>query len=145
MNEIAFVIDGEVAAQGRPRAGKDRTGRTRIYDPAKSKDYKQFVRLMSSQHKPEKPYEGDIELFITVYKQIPKSMPKWQQALAREGKLRPLTKPDVDNYAKGIKDGMTGIIWRDDNQVTRLTIEKQYSDSPRAEVRVIEHPVPVRV
>lgn len=145
MNTITFTLDGKVQAQGRPRTGKNRyTGKVQVYDPATSREYKQFVRLVASQHKPEKPYEGEIELFVTVYKQIPKSMPKWQQELAREGKLRPLTKPDLDNYVKGIKDGMTGIIWRDDNQVARLIIEKLYSDSPRAEIKVVEHPLPVR-
>lgn len=142
--EIEFTIDGNVQAQERPKAGK-RNGRTVVYDPDKSRNYKQYVRLAASQHKPEKPLEGEIELVVVIYKQIPKSMPKWQQALARSGELRPVTKPDVDNYVKGIKDGMTGIIWRDDNQVTRLTVEKRYSDSPRAEIKVVGYPVPVRV
>ncbi|PAF13686.1 hypothetical protein CHH59_12620 [Shouchella clausii] len=143
-NVIEFTIDGEVQAQGRPRAGKTKYGKTTMYDPPTSRNYKQYVKLVASQYKPETPYEGEIELFVTVYKQIPKSMPKWRQELARAGKLRPVTKPDLDNYVKGIKDGMTGIIWRDDNQVTRLVVEKKYSDSPRAEIKIIERPLPER-
>lgn len=143
-NVIEFTIDGEVQAQGRPRAGKSKYGKTIMYDPANSRNYKQYVKLVASQHKPEKPYEGEIELFVTVYKQIPKSMPKWRQELARAGKLRPVTKPDCTNYVKGIEDGLTGIIWKDDNQITKLTVEKLYSDSPRAEIKVIERPLPVR-
>lgn len=144
MNTIEFTIDGEVQAQGRPRAGKTKYGKTIMYDPSASRNYKQYVKLVVSQYKPEKPYEGEIELSVVVYRKIPKSMPKWRQKLARAGKLRPVTKPDLDNYVKGIKDGMTGIIWRDDNQVTRLTIEKLYSDSPRAEIKVVERPLPER-
>lgn len=137
--QIEFTIDGEVTAQGRPRAGR-RGNKTVMYDPAKSKDYKQYVRLVASQHKPEKPLEGEIELVVVIYKQIPKSMPKWQQELARSGKLRPVTKPDCTNYVKGIEDALNGIIYKDDSQIVKLIIEKKYSDNPRAEITVKEVP-----
>nr|WP_238554466.1 RusA family crossover junction endodeoxyribonuclease [Geomicrobium sp. JCM 19038] len=75
---------------------------------------------------------------VDIYRQIPKSLAKYKRALAIEGKLRPITKPDVDNYVKGIKDGLSGIIWQDDKQVVDLTVRKWYSDEPRAEVRVKE-------
>ncbi|MEC2070323.1 RusA family crossover junction endodeoxyribonuclease [Alkalihalophilus marmarensis] len=134
---IRFTIDGEPVAQGRPRAGKDKyTGRTRVYDPAKSKDFKQYVKLVASQYKPPQPLEGEINLVVKVFKSIPKSMAKYKQEMARNGELRPTTKPDVDNYVKGVKDGMNGIIWRDDSQVVSLTVGKWYSDNPRVEVEV---------
>lgn len=135
---IAFTIYGEAVAQGRPRAGKTFTGKTVLYDPAKSRDYKQFVRLVASEHRPKQLLEGEIELELDVYRKIPKSYPKYKQALARENKIRPVTKPDVDNYVKGIKDGLSGVIWKDDNQVVSLTARKWYSDTPRVEIKVVE-------
>lgn len=75
---------------------------------------------------------------MDVYRQIPKSLAKYKRVLAIEGKLRPITKPDVDNYVKGIKDGLSGIIWQDDKQVVSMTVRKWYSEEPRAEITVKE-------
>ncbi|KYG28161.1 RusA family crossover junction endodeoxyribonuclease [Alkalihalobacillus trypoxylicola] len=133
MTTIGFVIDGEAVAQGRPRFGKGRA-----YDPTKSRDYKQYVRLVASQHKPAKPFEGQIALKVRVYKPIPKSMSKKLREEAIKGTIQPVTRPDVDNYVKGIKDGMNSVIWNDDSQVVELTVSKWYSENPRVEVEVTE-------
>ena len=45
-------------------------------------------------------------------------------------------KTDAVNVLKGIKDGCNGIIWRDDAQVVRIVLEKQYSETPGALVEV---------
>ncbi|WP_209121529.1 RusA family crossover junction endodeoxyribonuclease [Alkalihalobacillus sp. BA299] len=132
---ISFTIYGEPIAQGRPRATTI-NGQARLYDPMKSRDYKQYVKLVASENKPEKLLEGEIELIVDIYKPIPKSMPKYKRKMAIEGQLRPTTKPDVDNYVKGIKDGLSGIIWHDDKQVVSLTVRKWYSEIPRVEVKV---------
>lgn len=39
-------------------------------------------------------------------------------------------KPDVENLAKTVLDGMTGIVYTDDNQVVELTISKWRTDNP---------------
>jgi Holliday junction resolvase RusA-like endonuclease len=135
---IQFTINGETVAQGRPRAGKTRTGKTVVYDPTKSRDYKQFVKLIASQNRPSQPYEGPIMMQIDVYKQIPKSMPKYKRELALEGKLRPTTKPDTSNYAKGIEDALNGIIYKDDSQIVSSVINKFYSETPRVDITVCE-------
>jgi Holliday junction resolvase RusA-like endonuclease len=46
-------------------------------------------------------------------------------------------KPEADNVLKGIKDGSNEIIWRDDEQVMRIYIEKQCSETPGALVDVM--------
>lgn len=134
---ISFTIFGEPIAQGRPRASTV-NGQVRLYDPNKSRDYKQYVRLAAADHKPENLLEGELELTVDVYRPIPKSMPKYKREMAIEGKLRPITKPDVDNYVKGIKDGLSGIIWQDDKQVVSLVVRKWYSETPRVEITVCE-------
>lgn len=133
MKKISFTIDGEPVAQGRPRFGQGR-----VYDPSRSRDFKQYVKLVASQHKPPKPLEGELHLIVNVYRSIPKSMPKYKRELIKEDKLRPTTKPDVDNYVKSIKDGLKGVIWRDDSQVVSLVVAKWYSENPRVEVVVGE-------
>lgn len=133
MNVLKIEIPGDVQAQQRPRVTRNGT-----FDPKESKDYKSFVRLVASQIAPETLITEDIKLTIDIYRKMPKaisnSQKKLQQAL--NGELRPTTKPDIDNLAKGIKDGLSKVIWRDDSQVTELIALKWYSDNPRAEVMI---------
>lgn len=128
---IRFTIPGDVQAQQRPRITKFGT-----YDPKESKDYKSFVRLVASKHAPAVLITEPIKLTIDVYRKIPKSFSKKKTQEALEGTLRPTTKPDIDNLAKGIKDGLSKVLWHDDSQVYELIARKWYSDNPRAEVVV---------
>jgi len=73
---------------------------------------------------------------VKVYKPMLKKFSKKKLAEAEEGTLRLVTKPDVDNYVKGIKDALNKVIWNDDSQVVDLTVSKFYSESPRVEVLV---------
>lgn len=132
---IEFVIPGEAVAQGRPRASAA-NGTVRMYDPKKSRDFKQFVSLIASQNAPASLLEGELALRVKIYRPIPKSFSKKKTALAESGTLRPISKPDVDNYVKGVKDGCNKIIWKDDSQIVDLHVSKFYSNKPRVEVQV---------
>lgn len=132
---IQFTVYGEPVAQGRPRASTQ-GGFVRMYDPAKSKDYKDYVRLAASQHAPSSLLEGPIGMMLTVYRSMPKSFSKRKAALAEAGQIQPTTKPDVDNYLKGVKDALKGIIWKDDSQVVEVLTRKRYSARPRIEVKI---------
>lgn len=49
-------------------------------------------------------------------------------------------KRDVDNFHKLIQDAGTGIIYKDDDQIQKLTIEKFYDKAnPRAELIITEY------
>ena len=136
---IEFTVYGEPVAQGRPRAGKSwKTGKTVMYDPKKSRDFKQYVKLAASQYAPQELLSGPLELHVRVYKPTLKSFSKKRTREAEEGLRRPVTKPDVDNYVKGIKDGLSKVIWHDDNQIVDLHVSKFYSERPRVEIKVQE-------
>ena len=48
----------------------------------------------------------------------------------------PIKKPDVDNVAKIILDSISGIVYKDDKQIVKLTVSKKYSDIPKVEVKI---------
>ena len=137
---INITLYAEPVAQGRPRfstAG----GYARAYDPAKSRNYKQLLSLSAEEQLRQQGgamLDEPIFLSVRVYRSIPKSFSKKKQAQAERGELRPITKPDIDNYVKGIKDALNGICWRDDSLIIGYVepFGKFYSSQPRIEVDV---------
>ncbi|QTH44934.1 RusA family crossover junction endodeoxyribonuclease [Cohnella sp. LGH] len=132
---IAFTVYGEPVAQGRPRASTV-SGHVRLYDPAKSRDYKDYVRLAAAEHAPSKLLEGPLAVMVTAYRSIPKSFSKKKAAAAEAGEVYPISKPDADNYLKGVKDALKGVMWVDDSQVVDAYARKRYSFKPRIEVKI---------
>ena len=59
---IQFTVYGPPVAQGRPRAGKTKSGDVVMYDPGKSKDYKRYVSLVAGQNKPTQLIENAVSL-----------------------------------------------------------------------------------
>lgn len=136
MSEISFTVYGEPVAQGRPKFTTV-NGHAKAYDPEKSRNYKEIVRLEALKVRPEIPLEGALSLTVKAYRSIPKSFSKKKAEAAKRGELRPVTKPDLDNLIKGVKDSLKTIIWRDDSQVVDFgNSGKWYSDVPRVEITV---------
>ena len=99
-----------------------------VYDSQEVKNIKQKFESYLYKFKPEKPLEGAIE-FSTVW--IYKSKTK-------ETKPK-TTKPDLDNMNKLLQDAMTKLqFWKDDSQITRLTIEKWWGEVPGIWIRIEE-------
>jgi Holliday junction resolvase RusA-like endonuclease len=96
--------------------------------------------MYARRSKPPDMLIGPLTVQIDIFKTPPKAISnvkKNQTALQNE-MLRPTTKPDVDNYAKGVKDACNGIVWKDDSQVVELFVRKFYSLNPRVVVKVRE-------
>ena len=133
--KIKFTVPGQPVAQGRPKFTTI-GGHARAYDPKKSVDYKKIVAYHAMQHKPKQLLKGELEVEILIFKECLKSFSRKNMELAELGQLRPITKPDADNYAKGPLDAMKGIIWKDDGQIVDLIARKFYSSRPRIEITV---------
>lgn len=130
--EIKIVIPGQPVPQGRPRFSAKPY--PHAYDPKPSADYKKKVKAVALRNMPQKPLSGELEVEVHVYKESLKSFSNAKKIDAEARILRPITKPDADNYAKGILDALKGVIWKDDGQVVDLIARKYYSMDPRAEV-----------
>lgn len=138
MTEIMFTIQGEPIGQGRPRFSTS-GGFAKAYDPDKSRNYKAFARLIALQTAKKmnwKCSEQPVSVTIKAYLSIPISSTKKFKAAAAKMEVYPTKKPDVDNIFKSITDALSGIIYKDDRQIVRSTITKNYSDLPRVEVFV---------
>lgn len=137
MIQILFEIMGDPVAQGRPRAGKSFTGKTVLYDPLKSRNFKEYVCMVASQHAPKKLITGPIHLNLDFYRSTPKKyQTKPKQQLIDAGELLPTPTPDIDNLAKGVKDSLTKVIWQDDSQVVSMNLRKFYSMTPKEVVHI---------
>ena len=140
MREYKAVVLGEPVAQGRPRFSRQ-GGFVKAYDPAKSRDYKQYVRLVAAKDAPDAPVTGAVLLSVKIYRALPKSMSKKKREAALAGKLRPTTRPDVSNVVKGVEDALKGLWYVDDSQIVGYgTLGKWYDKQPRIEITMQEIP-----
>ena len=137
-----MVVYGEPVGQGRGRATY-KNGRTWVYDPQKSRNFKKWVRLCAIQtaRKIEgfKPFENACVIDVCFYRHIPSSWSKKKRIEAHEGVIKPTTKPDCGNYEKGFYDALNGVVWVDDSIVTDKHVRKRYTAGlARVEIRVTE-------
>jgi len=135
--KVGFTLIGEPVGKGRPRFATQ-GGFVRAYTPAKTVNWEQEVATAAREAMgSHEPLESPISLYVRVYKSIPASWSKAKKQQAISGVLRPVGKPDIDNYIKGIMDAGNGILWVDDSQVCELFGIKAYG-SPRIEVTLME-------
>lgn len=135
---IKITIPGEPVAQGRPRFSRQ-GGFIRTYDPKPSRDYKAKIQQCVARLKLTTQLDQPLAVTIKVYRPIQKSTSKKDRALKIAGKILPTTKPDTDNYVKGILDGLSqSEIWTDDNLICVIKAQKMYSEYPRAEIEIKE-------
>lgn len=132
-----FEVPGEIVGKERPRVNMY-TGR--VYTPNKTKDYEFLVQQYFKIKYPNyKMLEGRISINIIAYLKIPKSTSKTKTQEMLENKLSPTKKPDVDNIAKSILDAMNGFVFKDDNQVSKISVEKRFALEEKAVITVEEY------
>jgi len=127
---IEFTIPIEPRAQKRDRIGTI-GGHARSYKDKAQSLYEGKVAALVAQHRPEKPLEGQLTLYIDCYMPLPVSKSKKWKELAIREEIYPTGKPDCTNLAKNIEDIMNGVFYRDDAQIVYLLVRKLYSDNPR--------------
>ena len=135
---IRFTVPGEPKGKARPRIFTNKAGKSQAITPQDTLSYENLVKWVFNNTMEAKKLQGEIEAKIVAMYPIPKSMTKKNRQLIDEGKLHPTKKPDADNVAKIILDSLNRIAFDDDSQVTRLIVEKHFSDNPRVEVTLIE-------
>jgi len=133
IKEYRLCIPGEPMAKARPRF----TGKF-VYTPAKTVNYEVLIKELFIGKYGSVMIDGYINANIVAYFFIPKSASKKKRDEMIKGVLLPTKKPDLDNIAKIILDSLNKIAFVDDSYVTRLSVEKYYSENPRVEVFISE-------
>ena len=135
---IHFKIEGKPVPQGRPRAVRMGAG-VRMYDPPKSKVYKQMVAAKVRSYMKINGIQTITEplaVHLNFYFTPPKSYSK-KRIRAIEAKEELFTKkPDLDNLAKSILDSCNNLLFKDDSQIVGLTIGKHYGHEDYVDVKV---------
>jgi len=133
---LAFTVLGEPRGKGRPKFAS-RGGHAVAYTDKATASYENLVAYTADQEMKKAGvgmFEGPLAVSISIWIKIPASASKKKQA-AIDGTYC-TRKPDVDNAVKIILDGLNGVAFADDVQVTRLVVEKRWSHRPRADVVV---------
>ena len=132
-----FEVPGEIIGKERPRVNMY-TGC--VYTPNKTKDYEFLVQQYFKIKYPNfQMLEGRIAINIIAYLKIPKSTNKTKTKEMLENKISPTKKPDVDNIAKSILDAMNQFVFKDDNQVSKISVEKRFALDEKAVIVVEEY------
>ena len=132
--KINLTINGRPQGKARPRLGKGR-----IYTPQQTLDYEALVgwTYKNKYNVDKMGTDNPLKMNIKAYFKIPKSETRPMKAYLKD-KYYP-HKPDSDNIAKIVMDGLNGLAYLDDNQVVSLNVEKWYTDEEeRVEIEIEE-------
>lgn len=136
--QVMFVVYGAPVPKGRPRFAK-RGAFVQTYTPEKTKSYESEVAMMAKAAMgSSEPLFSPLEAFIHLTFPIPESYSKKRSEACLSGQEKHTKKPDADNCAKALIDGMGGIIFDNDSQIVSLHVHKTYGEIAKAEILVRE-------
>lgn len=145
---ICITIPGDPVPKGRPRArivkSHGREPWISFYTPKETEVYEDAIRWTANsvmQGKPAK--ECPLEVTVKAFIGVPASWSGVKTQKALHGDIRPISRPDADNFLKIACDALNGFVWRDDSLVWKMQVEKHYSANPRMEIVITETPPPI--
>lgn len=131
-----FEVIGDIKGKARPRVN---TYTNKAYTPTNTKDYELLIKQYFKMKYPRYiPFENRVSVKILAQFKIPKNTSKKNMENMLEGNISPTKKPDIDNIVKIILDALNTMAFKDDNQITKLEVEKIYGTEEKIFVRVEE-------
>lgn len=142
---IEFTVYGEAQPAGSKRgfAFKRKNGSTGVAisdaNP-KSAEWKRYVKLAASNHRPDKLIEGPVALTLAFVRKRPAGHFNTKGLLNKQGLAKPfpISAPDALKLARGVEDALTGVIWVDDAQIVEEHLTKKWGDAPGVYVVIEE-------
>lgn len=133
---LTFVIDFPPQAKQRT-ANRIVGGRVKRYTPDETRSFEarvaQLAWLEMRKQAVKKAGPVPIELNVTFYFAVPKSLPK-KKAAERIGTYH-ILKPDLTNLIKSIEDGCNDVTYPDDCQIASLSAKKFWDTQTWVDVR----------
>ena len=120
-----FFVSGKPVPKARPRT-MSRGGKSITYTPKATREWESLVRDTAAlEMRGRKPLDGPLEVSMQFWMPAPASWSNKKRDAV--GGMFHVKKPDVDNLAKAVLDGMESIVFERDSQVAKLTVSKRYA------------------
>lgn len=144
--KLAFEVHSAPKGKARPRVVRN-NGRVHTFTPKETRSLEDLIRFEARQVMSMNGLEifaRDEPLRATIYAffALPKSETKKRKEQMLRGCLLPTKKPDCDNVAKLVLDALNGVVYYDDAQVTSLSIQKGFAETPRIVVFIESEAIP---
>jgi Holliday junction resolvase RusA-like endonuclease len=134
---IELNISGKPEGKSRPRFGSG----GRVYTPRKTEVAEREIRAAwEEQGRPRLP-DGPIEIEIVLIVERPRGHFNTKGELNKKGRSMPFPhnkKPDVDNAVKLVMDALNTRAYRDDVQICKATVTREWGDIAFTQIRLNE-------
>jgi Holliday junction resolvase RusA-like endonuclease len=149
MKTLSFYVHGKPQPAGSKRAfvlkGGANKGRAIITDAnPKARDWKidvQHGARLATSDWDGNLLDGPLKVAFTFFLLRPKGhyrTGKNAHLLREDAPEMPTSKPDVLKLARGTEDALTGLVWRDDAQITTELLQKRYGTSEGVQIHITE-------
>lgn len=133
---VEFVVPGRPVGKGSVRVTMHGT-----YMPPETKAWMRLVSDVARMACPREPWTAPVKLVVVATfaaGERPYTTARLQVVAGRvvPDALGATRKPDASNILKGVEDALTGIVWRDDSQVVRVSVCKEIGEHAAVYVRV---------
>ena len=137
MNTVTFTVYGDPKGKARPKFANI-GGFIKSYQTKEQNAAENYVKMAYLEAAKGVYLTGPLEMKVTAYFQVPKSVSIKKGAAMVGGIIRPLIKPDYDNIVKSIADALNKVAYDDDKQIVSGSFDKFYSDRARTIVEIKE-------
>lgn len=131
-----MTLEGRPQGKGRPRYTV-RAGRAFAYTPASTRAYESSIRQAWIEQDGRSFGSCPVALILRAYYPVPSKARKAEQEAMLTRKIPVSGKPDLDNVLKVVMDGLNGLAYEDDSQITCISATRAYGTRPRLEVEIL--------
>ncbi len=131
---VSFFVPGVPAPQG----SKRHVGKGRMVESSKAVGpWRSTVALAARAAHNGAPIDGPVRVSCAFVFPRPKHHLRANGEVRESAPWRHSSRPDIDKLARAVLDGITGIVLRDDGQVSSLLVQKWYGNEPGVEIYVV--------
>ena len=119
---VSIEVSGTPVAKQRPRGYNTKQGKIRFYTPSSNKEFEYLIRERAESVF-KKPLTCPVKVSVEFL------MPRPGRLI---WKTKPMPRcpcdkrPDIDNLLKSVTDGLNGVAYLDDGQISEVVAYKKY-------------------